>query len=119
MATLLGILVAGYSVVYTVNANNDTEQARQAAATAAQREDRAASFELAAAQIVMSQRSCALAAARAKELIRLFPAQLKTPLFRRFTKPSEPICKALKRTQPASTSTGLGGLEFLFPGLFP
>ena len=63
LATLFGILVAGVGVIYTVNANSDNERDSQAAAAASQQQEHAASFELTAAQIVMSQRSCTLAAA--------------------------------------------------------
>src|SRR4051812_15116315 len=87
LATVLSVLVAAFGVIYTVNSNNHTERNRQAAAVAQQQEERAASFELAAVQTVMAQRSCALAAARAKELVRLFPTRLKSPDFKRLTKP--------------------------------
>src|SRR5437016_2872033 len=92
VATLVGILVAGFSVVYTVNANNKTERTRLAAATAAQQEAQRDSFELSAAQIVMAQRSCALASARAKELVQLFPTRLKSREFKRLTKPTKKLC---------------------------
>lgn len=118
VATLLGILVAGASVVYTVNANNDTERTRQAAAAASQQESQAAAFELAAAQIVMAQRSCTLAAARAKELVRLFPTRLESPLFKRLTRrPSKKVCKALARPVAAGGGVPSGILPFDLLGL--
>jgi hypothetical protein len=112
-ATLLGILVAGFSVVYTVNANNETEHTRQAAAAVAQKEQQQVSFELAAAQIVMSQRSCALASARARELVQLFPTRLQSREFKRLTRPTKKLCRALRRTNPTGGGGGLGFLPFL------
>ena len=99
IATLIGILVAGAGVVYTVDANNDTERARLAAAAAAQQEERRTSFELAAAQIVMSQENCTLARARARELVQLFPTRLQSPEFNRLARPSQQVCAALRRTR--------------------
>lgn len=68
---------------------------------------------MAAAQIVMAQRSCTLAAARAKELVLLFPTRLKSPAFERLTKPSKKICAELKRTSQSSGGGGLPSLPFL------
>jgi hypothetical protein len=88
IAMFVGILVGALGVIYTVNANHDNERDRQAATAAAervrqeasiaaQRQDQKSSFELTAAQVVMSQRNCTLARARAKQLVRLFPLSLK------------------------------------------
>ncbi len=97
VATLIGFLVAGIGVAYTVDASNEAERTRLAAAAVAQQEEQSASFELAAAELVMAQPNCALAAARSKELVQLFPTRLKSPVFKRLTRPSKTICAALER----------------------
>ena len=111
VATLIGFLVAGVGVAYTVDASNEAERTRLAAAAVAQQEEQRASFELAAAEIVMAQPNCALAAARSKELVRLFPTRLKSPVFKRLTRPSKTICAALKRViiQGANSSATVRG----------
>lgn len=111
VAGLIGILVAGAGVAYTVDASNDTERTRLAAEAAAQREQQSASFELAAAEIVMAQRNCTLAAARANELVQLFPTRLESPVFKRLTRPPRKVCAALRRTSQAPTG-GLPSLGF-------
>jgi hypothetical protein len=104
--TLLSVGAAAAAIYFSVKSNDDTERKReQAAAVLAQKgADRA--FQLAAVQIVMNQRTCKLAQARARTLIRLFPEQLRgvlspltTPIL------SARLCQQLRLTWPSGSFT--------------
>jgi hypothetical protein len=99
LVTLLSVAVAALGVYFSVKSNNDTERKREQSAAVLAQQDSERSFQLAAVQIVMSQRTCKLAQARAKTLIRLFPEQLGAVLGP-LTQPllSANLCKQLKLT---------------------
>ena len=114
IATVLAVAVAAAGIYFTDRSNNDTEHNRektQFALAAAQQRN---AFVLAAAQVVMSQPTCKLEQARARQLVRVFPT-LKSP-FSKLTKHrlSAGLCKQLRER----TSGGGGGFPFI-PGLFP
>ena len=104
VATLIGFLVAGIGVAYTVDASNEAERTRLAAAAVAQQEEQSASFELAAAELVMAQPNCALAAARSKELVQLFPTRLKSPVFKKAHSALKDDLRGARARQPPCES---------------
>jgi hypothetical protein len=79
-ATVLSVLIAALAIYFTVKSNNDTERQRERAAAALSAKDAERAFQLAAVQIVMNQRTCKLAQARARTLVRLFREQLEDVL---------------------------------------
>jgi hypothetical protein len=102
LVSLLGIFIAAAGIYLSVRSNNDTERIRERVALEVQRDQQAAAFELAAAQIVMSQGTCKLARIRAAELVKLFPSRLETPLFKRLTRQyPTTVCSALKQNPPS------------------
>jgi hypothetical protein len=105
IATVLSVAVAALAIYFSVKSNNDTERQREQAAAVLAQKDADRAFQLAAVQIVMNQRTCKLAQARAKTLIRLFPDQLEdvlAPLTQ--SSLSANLCKQLKLT-PTSFGT--------------
>lgn len=101
VATVLAVLVAAAGIVVNDRSNNATERSREKNA-----------FVLEAAQVVMSQPTCKLAEARARQLVRVFPT-LKSP-FHGLTEHrlSARLCKQLRKRG------GGGGVPYI-PGLFP
>jgi hypothetical protein len=116
IATVLSVFIAAAGIYFATKSNNDTERKREGSASALAVEDARRAFQLAAVQIVMSQRTCTLAQARAKTLVMLFPAQLD-PVLQPLTRPSlgKDLCKQLK-TSAVDYTAFLGNRTLFKPG---